>query len=215
MASLLGLLASTLGGPSLAAPALVPGVRTSGKPVSSGSWVRYSFYRPGQPVALVRMAALERVGKAQWFEVSLTLRRGQTLVFKSLVEGDLGQPRRVLKMIVRAPGQVPMLLPEALARKRLPRLETQSPGTLVGKGPLRVPAGRFAAMHYRRTKGQKGQKRQTVEDLWLSKAIPGWPLLRYRAAGVRVELVAWGQGAQSAITRQPVKLDPRLIRGMK
>lgn len=203
---LVGLLVFGAGRPSLATP--LPGMRVSAK-VPPGAWARYSLYRPSQPVVLLRMAALERVGKAQWYEVSLTLRRGQTMVFKTLVEGGLDKPQRVLKAIVRPPGQLPLLLPDKLARKQLPKLDRRGPGKVVSKGPLRVPAGRFPAVHYRRTQGKK------VEDIWLTKAIPGWPLLRYRAKGVRVELVATGKGARSEIVREPVKLDPRLLRGLK
>jgi hypothetical protein len=203
-----GALVSTLlASPASSSPAL-PGVRTSGKPVPAGTWVRYSFYRPGKRVVLLRLAALERVGNAQWFEVSLVQRRGKTMVFKTLVEGGVGKPKRVLKAIVRPPGQLPLLLPPKLAKAQLPKLDTKGPGTLLGKGTLKVPAGRFAAAHYRRKRGGK------IEDIWLSKAVAGFPLLRYRAAGVRVELIAHGKGARSEIVREPVKLDPRLLRGL-
>ena len=183
----------------------VPGLRVGNKPIPPGSWVRYSYYHPRKGVLLLRLAALERIGKAQWFELSFTFRQGQTLTMKTLLEGSMGKPKRVLRSIVQPPGQVPLILPQKLAAKQLPKLDSGSPGKVVGRGPLTVPAGRFKATHYRRRR--KGK----VEEAWLTDAIPGWPLLRYRAGKLRIDLVAHGKGARSAIVGTPVKLDPRFL----
>ncbi len=190
----------------LALPRL-PGVRVRPGAIAPGTWVRYSIYLPKRGVTLVRMSALGRVGKAQWFEVSLTRSRGRSLIIKTLIEGTLDRPKRVRETIVQPPGQVPLRLPAELAGKLAPRFDMGKPGRAIGRETVVVPAGRFSATHFRRKR--KGH----VEDAWLSPSVAGWPLLRYRSGKTRIELIARGTDARSEISQTPVDFDPRLISG--
>lgn len=191
----------------LAPPSQLSGLSLKPGKVAVGTWVRYSLYDvPRGRVVVVRLAALSRKASAQWYEVKFTLERGRAFVLQTLVEGSLDKPTRVRETIIQPPGQIPLRLPEAWAKKPLPALAQKKPGKEVGKTSISVPAGTFAVTHYRRT--IKGQ----VEDSWISTKVPFAPVVRYRSAKVRLELLGYGKDATSSLTGEPVKLDPRLLR---
>jgi hypothetical protein len=206
--TLLSLLASL---PASAQPQIptLP-VRTGAIP--PGTWVQYSLVnRVTGQTALVRLAVLEREGAGQWFEVAITDPRRQTLRTRSLVEGTLLAPKRILKAIVQPPGQQPLLLPDRLAAKQLPafRPSGDKGAKLVSRGKIKVAAGTFVAAHYRGVDSKKH-----VVESWISDQITGWPLVKLLTGDLIVELAAWGKNARSQIEGTPVKLDEKMLRGL-
>lgn len=190
---------------------LLPTLQTDQGAIKPGTWVQYTiFQRATQEVNAVRIAALERVsGKGQWFEIAITDQAKRTLVLKTLVAGTLSAPKGVLRTIIQPPGHQPIELP---AGKRdavkLPRMATgpDPKARLVGTGKVKVAAGTFVAGRYR-TVDKKGR----VSQVWSSKDVPGWPMVRAESPDAMIELAGFGKGATSQIRGKPGKLDPRLL----
>jgi hypothetical protein len=157
---------------------------------------------------VVRIVALERESKGRWVEIDITDQRRQTLVMKTLLEGTLAKPKRVLKTVVQPPGLQPLLLPSKLAAKKLPKVGgARDPSLkLVGKVKVKVAAGTFSASHYR--KEEKGE----VFELWSSDDVPAWPMVKARTPKVVLELAGYGKGGRSRIRGKPGKLDPQLLK---
>ena len=149
------------------------------------------------------MAYLGREKGGLWFETSVTDARQKKMVFKSLVVGLGRRSPRVLRSIVQAPGQAPLLLPASTALSdggSLPSTSAPS-GRFVARERIRTAAGVFLTKHYRR-RISGGQS----EDAWFSRRVKGWPLIRFRGPRVAVELIAFGQNAKSEIVGRPRSL---------
>jgi hypothetical protein len=192
-----------------AGPALPVLPATAGT-IAPGTWVLYSLYnRTTRQPGLLRLSALEREGKAQWFEMGVTDHRQLTLRTKVLVEGPIAAPKRVLKAIVQPPGQQPLLLPDKLAAKQVPSFSSRPTDKtrLVSRGRLKVAAGTFVCERHRSTSGP-------TRDIWLSEHVPGWPLVKLETPTVTVELAAHGMSARSQIEGTPLKLDEKLLQSL-
>lgn len=197
---------------ALAAPAAppLPPIQARSDQLAPGTWVSYAVLNVASgEAALVRMAALEREGRGQWFEIGITDQRQRRLVLKTLVEGPLDRPRRILKGIVQPPDQRPLVLPEELVAKQMPtfRAGQEKGARLLGTVKVKVAGGSFKARHFRRR-----HKDGTEEDSWISDQIPGWPMVKFETQRVHLELTGHGKDARSQIEGHPVKLDPRLLR---
>jgi hypothetical protein len=205
---LLSLLASL---PASAQPQ-IPTLPVRSGVIPPGTWVQYSLIsRVTGQAALIRLAVLQKEGAGQWFEIAVTNERRQTLRTRTLVEGTLLAPKRVLKAIVQPPGQQPFILPDRLAVKQVPMFRSSSDGNakLVSRGKIKVAAGTFVAARYR---GVDAKKR--VIESWVSDQIAGWPLVKLQTSDLIVELAAWGKNARSQIEGTPLKLDEKMLRGL-
>jgi len=188
-------------------PALLPSLPARPGAIAPGTWVLYSLYnRSTRQPGLIRLAALEREGKGQWFEMAVTDHRQLTLRTKVLVEGAIAAPRRVLKAIVQPPGQQPLLLPDKLAARQVPSFSAKPTDKtrLVSRGKLKVAAGTFVCERHRSTSGP-------THDFWLSDQVAGWPLVKLETPTLTVELAARGSAARSEIKGTPLKLDEKLL----
>ncbi len=189
---------------------LLPELSTApGAVLKPGSWVRYTMYqRQTRKKVKVRMAALAREGKAQWFEIWFTDARRRTLIFSTLVEGSLAKPKRILKAVVQPPGQRALLLPDSLAAGQLPTF-SEGPGpraTLVATEKVTVAAGTYRAKKYKRT--HKG----VTTHVWFSKGVKGWPMIKLVNPRVIMELAAFGTDARTGVKGKPVKMSKGLIK---
>ena len=182
---------------------------SSDKVLKPGTWVRYTMYlKQTRKTIKVRMAALAKEGKAQWFEISLTDGRRRTIVFKSLVEGTLSAPTRILKSIVQPPGQRALLLPEAVASRQLPRF-SKGPGkkaTYLATERVKVAAGSFSAKKYRRV--HKG----VATEAWFSSEVKGGPMIKLVSPRLIMELAAHGDNARSKVRGKAAKMSKSLIK---
>lgn len=188
----------------------LPPLLTAEGAAKPGTWVRYSVYnRRSRQVSSMRIAALEREGKGQWVEISVTDHNRRTLVFKTLLSGSMARPKGVIRTIVQPPGHQPVEVPTDQARLKLPRM-THRPdpdAKRVGSGKVKVAAGTFTATHYR-----KRSKKGEVTELWSSTEVPTWPMVKAVTPAVVLELAGYGKGARSQIRGKPGKLDPKLLK---
>ena len=182
---------------------------SSDKVLKPGTWVRYTMYlKPTRKTIKVRMAALAREGKGQWFEISLTDPRRRTIIFKSLVEGTLSAPRRILKAVVQPPGQRALMLPESVASRQLPRF-AEGPGPkaiYLTTEQVKVAAGTFSAKKYRRV--HKG----VTTEVWFSSEVKGWPMIKLSNPRLIMELAAHGKDARTGVRGKPTKMSKGLIK---
>jgi len=190
---------------------LLPTLQTDKGAIKPGTWVQYTIYqRATREVNAVRIAALERVsGKGQWFEIAITDQGKRTLVLKTLIAGTLSAPKGMLKTIVQPPGHQPVELPPGKqGAVKLPRMATgpDPRARLVGTGKVKVAGGTFVASRYR-TVDKKGR----VSQVWSSKDVPGWPMVKAESPDALIELSGFGKGATSQIRGKPGKLDPKLL----
>lgn len=189
---------------------LLPELSTApGEVLKPGTWVRYAMYqRNTRKKIKVRMAALAKEGKAQWFEIWLTDAKRRTLIFSTLVEGTLAKPTKILRAVVQPPGQRALLLPDNLAAGQLPSF-TEGPGpkaTLVATEQVTVVAGTFKAKKYKRT--YKG----VTTHVWFSKGVKGWPMIKLVNPRVIMELAGHGKDARTGVKGKPVKMSKGLIK---
>lgn len=184
------------------------GLLVAAKGVASGQWALYSMKGPKIGAVQIRLAAFERKGKAQWFEISMQKNTRERIVFRALVEGALDKPTRVRQLIVQPLGQLALILPEQKSAAQLPKLGSLPPKRASAKKTrLKIKAGQFNAIYSFDL--QKGKKRQ----LWIrADAHQTWPLLKFISDSRKVELISYGKDARSDIVGTPVKLDPRLMR---
>lgn len=205
------LLQAPAGGGAQVAPARVlPSLPATAGPFKPGTWVRYSVYNLQTKQAMkVRIAALEAEGKGQWLEFSITDQRGMHLVLKSLMEGSIAAPKRVLKTVLQPPGHQPVVIPGKRGAAQLPKMRVgpDPKAKRVGKERVKVAAGTFTAVHYRSVDA-KGR----VTELWSSEQVPGWPMIKARTPEVVLELAGHGDGARTQIVGKPGKLDERLLK---
>jgi hypothetical protein len=192
---------------------LLPSLQTS-KAVKPGTWVRYTiFNRHTRQASLVRIAALEKERKGQWFEIGVTNHKRETAVFKALIKGSLAKPEGVARVVVQPPGLQPVEVPLTKKRKqkiKLPARLGAKPdprAKLVGRARVKVAAGTFDTQHFRRSEG-KGK----VVEIWSSTKVPGWPMVKASTPEVVLELVGYGDKAKSQVRGKPGKLDPKLLK---
>jgi hypothetical protein len=191
---------------------LLPSLQTT-KTVKPGTWVRYTiFNRRTQQASLVRIAALEKEKRGQWFEIGVTNDRRETAVFKALIKGSLADPRGVARVVVQPPGLQPVEVPltrKGKSRIKLPRLgaKPDPKARLVGRARIKVAAGTFDTVRYRRDEG-KGK----AVEIWSSTKVPGWPMVKASTPEVLLELVGFGDKARSQVHGKPGKLDPKLMK---
>ncbi|MCA9665623.1 MAG: hypothetical protein KC503_08540 [Myxococcales bacterium] len=194
----------------------LPALAVASKKLVPGLWVRYAIVNTGASQAmLVYIAALERKGDAQWFEMSITGGQRRTLLMRTLVKGLGGKDPskvKVVEAIVQPPGQRPLRLPSEAANKQRPPVQAASNlsrghGAKVTRNVrVQVAGGAFTTTHFRRRVG--GHEEQT----WMSAALGAWPLVKYQLGTLSIELVAHGKSASTRIQGEPVKLDKRLLK---
>jgi hypothetical protein len=194
--ALLGLLCGAHAGRALAAPAVSAGAVN----LPPGTWARYAMIMRGKGErSLIRLAALERVDKAQWFEISLTQPGKGRTIFRSLVVQTNGR-WQVKRSIMQLPGQRALELPAATGAHQVGLLtrQTQPPkgGRVVS---VKVPAGRFRA----RLLVKQGPKGATKS--WFARRA-AWPLVRFESSDTLMVLVAFGKGARSELIGKAARI---------
>ena len=188
---------------------VLPDLATSSdKVLQPGTWVRYTMYqRQSRKTIKVRLAALAREGKAQWFEIALTDPRRRTIVFRTLVEGTLAAPRKITRAIVQPPGQRALLLPEEAAIRQLPPSTGTGPrATYMATEKVTVAAGTFKAKKYQRV------LRGLTTQVWFSSEVKGWPMIKLVSPRLIMELAAHGKDARSGVKGKPSRMSKSLVK---
>jgi hypothetical protein len=193
-----------------------PALQTRPDQMKPGTWVELAVRRSGRPPTRIRMSALRKEGKAQWFEFIYREPTRPKMVFRMLVEGSLAEPKRTRQALLQVGAQPPIAFPPKMLGKRLPAFRRSEKGTgspsgaqTVGKERIEVGGRMVSAVHHRRKLEGGGQ-----EDSWMSADVPGWPLVKLRRPGLSMDLAGYGSDAKSAMKGKPVELAPSLLEHM-
>ena len=168
-----------------------------------GAWAEYAVRIQGQPDTRVRVSllppALEQ-GR-RWLEVVSVDAAGGTLAAKTLSHGDLSRSKDLERAFIYLSGQAPIEIPLAQLREQLEAEEV--PGAAKVKvvkaaaAEVTVPAGTFYAESLRISR-----KGEDETQLWRSKAVPLWGLVRAKSKKQTVELIGFARtGAHSVLPK--------------
>jgi hypothetical protein len=175
---------------------------------AQGRWAEFKATFKGDPYT-VRYGVVgqeRRGGKAmEWVEMSMEGgKRNQKMIYQMLVPGSLMELGQVQEIVFKAGSQPAMKMSGQMVSMIRGQLEKQSfygemckGVSLVGKEKVTVPAGAFQTLHFH--SDARGS------DSWISADVP-FSLVKSTGKDYKVELVARGQGATSAIKEKPKEL---------
>jgi hypothetical protein len=176
-----------------------------------GDWAEYQISKEGEPEMGLRFAIVgteQRDGREmQWFEMAITPEdEDNSTIMKLLVPGYPFEPDGLEEIIMKA-GDSPAMNMGGPMMSTILKSIGDNPGLSVaeeckkmqdvGEESVTVPAGTVQARHY--------QNAESGAEVWLSNEVP-FGMVRSTDGEYTSELVAHGEGAQTAITETPQDL---------
>jgi hypothetical protein len=176
-----------------------------------GEWAEYQISKEGEPEMGLRFAIVgkeQRDGREmQWFEMAITPEdEDKPTIMKLLVPGYPFEPDGLEEIIMKA-GDSPAMNMGGPMMSTILKSIGDNPGLSVaeeckkmqdvGEESVTVPAGTVQARHY--------QNAESGAEVWLSNEVP-FGMVRSTDGEYTSELVAQGEGAQTAITETPQDL---------
>jgi hypothetical protein len=181
-----------------------------------GTWSEYAVTETeGGKKSTMRNAIVGKEGDSFWYEVVMT-EAGVKNVIKMFLTGDPNNPENIQRLIMKNGYQPAQEMPREFVvmgrRMATHMFETRS-GTSVtnqpdlkveeiGAGDVTVPAGTFKATK-NRIVDPAGKVLATYD---FNETVLPFGVLRSETDKVKMELLAFGTGATSAITEQPVMM---------
>ena len=134
-----------------------------------------------------------------WAETSST-RRGQTVIMKEFVAGDLGKAENVKARIMQREGQPPVQMPlEMMRQPSRARPNITERFTDRGTETIQVPAGEIQAQHF-----SHQDPDGSGIHLWVSKEVAPLGIVRLEARDLSVTLLEKIENYQSKVTGAPI-----------
>ena len=225
-----GALASLLSGPGRAAqegaaPA-IPKLFGAFQP-SLGVWAEYAVVEKASGKKIkMRMSVVGQEGQSFWYEVHQDDGENRNIV-KMLVKGDPKDPENIQRLILKSGDSPASEMPKdfvAMGRKMATHMFEQRSGVPAGaeaagfkvedagQQEVQVPAGTFKAT-FRRILDAQGN---VVATSYFSPEVPPFGVVSSDTESSRMELLAHGRDAKSAITETPVPMasPPGMPKGM-
>jgi hypothetical protein len=185
-----------------------------------GDWSEYTITLTGMPPLKQRFALVARDAATNSVEMASeggSMGPKSKVVVKAVLAADPSKKDRIKQLVMQIGDNDPMELRlDGGAQKD--QFAPLDPRKLVGSEQVKVPAGTFAAKHYR----DKNAAGHTV-DTWVSDEAPPFGIVKLQgtvaqAPGaatypVTMELAARGKGAKAAVTRPPHPFDPAVLMG--
>jgi hypothetical protein len=181
---------------------------TEFKPVVGG-WAEYQFTGKDLPTKM-RIAIVGKEGDAYWYESQMESKKHGKTTSKMLVAGDPTDMKNVKRMIVKEGEKPATEMPTEMMSMFGGKKGQGSKGKLVEMGAetVTVPAGNFKTQRMRYTEDK------IVIDMWVSKDIPPYGLVKTTMKDGDMVLLAYGKGAKTTITETPKKFEmPKLPGG--
>jgi hypothetical protein len=175
-----------------------------------GDWAEYQISKEGEPEMKLRFAIVgteERDGhQMQWFEMAITPDEDDPVIMKLLVP-DYPFEADGLEEIIMKAGDNPAMNMGGPMMSTILKSIGDNPGLSVveeckkmqeiGEESITVAAGTLSTRHYRNT--------ESGAEAWVSGEVP-FGMVRSTDGEYTSELVAHGEGAQTAITETPQDL---------
>lgn len=176
-----------------------------------GNWAEYQISKEGEAELQLRFAIVgteQRDGQEMtWFEMTITPEgEDESTIMKLLVPGYPFEADGLEEIIMKA-GNNPAMNMGGPMMSRILESIGDNPGISVvekckkmqdlGEEAVTVTAGTFQAGHYRNA--------ETGDEAWLSNEVP-FGMVKSKDEEYTSELVAHGEGAETAITETPQSL---------
>ena len=169
------------------------------KPVVGG-WAEYQMIRKGDQPTKMKIAIVGKEGDAYWYESIMEIKREGKVISKMLVSGSPDDTKNVKRMVVKSGDQPAMEMPVQM----MPSSADQGQkGKLTDKGTetIKVPAGTFKTRHMQYQDGPD------IVDIWVSKDISPYGIVKSQSKDFEMVLLGNGTGATTLITETPQKLE--------
>jgi hypothetical protein len=193
---------------------------------TEGVWAQYSVLdKTTMQESKMRMAIVGVEGESYWYEVWLQDKTSRNVI-KLLVAGDPNNPENIKRMIMKSGEGQATEMPRdfvVMGRKMAVHMfETRSGVSSppdqgvkveeVGQREVTVPAGTFTTTQSRII-GSDGKEMGSFD---LSEKIPPFGVVTSETAQTKMDLLAFGQDATTAITEEPIKMTmpPGMPEGM-
>ncbi len=172
-----------------------------------GNWAEYRMTGQGEEPVTMRASIVGQEGDYFWFETAITGADGEKMISKMLISGDPNQEDGLKRMIVKSGDQPAMEMPiQATKGPDMPGMaepevemmeEPDVSSSDLGVDSVTVPAGTFEAEHWQFKSGDK------TSDVWVKAGVGPYGLVKSSGEGMTMELLAYGDGAESVITEEP------------
>lgn len=169
------------------------------KPIVGG-WAEYQMTRKGDQPTKMKIAIVGKEGDAYWYETIMEIKREGKVVSKMLVSGSPDDTKNVKRMIVKSGDQPAMEMPIQMMPSSTGQGEK---GKWMDKGneTIKVPAGTFKTRHMQYRHGPD------IIDMWVSKDISPYGIVKSQSEDFEMVLVGNGSGATTLITETPQKFE--------
>ena len=171
-----------------------------------GYWAEFDVEgSTAEEVSALRFALIERDGESNpnWYEFHAETNQGPVTVQMDIPSWPF-QPADVKGIILKAPGQPAMRMPEEMIAMMQAQMgdnpmvdiATRCEGAEgLGSESIEVPAGSFEAFHIRDAEEQA--------DVWISTEVPFGVVKVSMPDGSTMNLIGYGTDATSGITEEP------------
>jgi hypothetical protein len=139
-----------------------------------------------------------------WLQMAMSSSEmGGQMVMKHLFVLD-GQDTHTARMIMQLPGRPPMEMPaQMMHRDRSTQpADVRDDAQDLGSESITVPAGTYATEHYRLKDGS---------EIWISKDVPPWGMVRYQGKDSTMVLVKVISEAKDKIIGTPQPFNPMMM----
>lgn len=184
------------------------------KQLKVGQWAEWNM-STGKEQGTIRMSIVgtdQRDGKSYyWLEMSLTDPQRGKVIMQDLVPGYPFQPADIQGIVMKAPGQPAMRMPQQMLqmfRSRTPHTpgsdiaQNCNAAKVVGWESVTVSGGSFKALHLQDTSSTGPS---AMSEVWVNPDV-AFGLVKASSPQGSIELMASGADAKSEITETPQEM---------
>ena len=176
-----------------------------------GAWAEYQMTAgDGEPTTM-KVSIVGREGESYWYESVMSNHEGERVVTKVLASGNPSDEGTLERMILKSGDDPAMEMPLQMMGMRMEGMgmgdapepegepnEMAAPSQVdMGVESVTVPAGTFTAQHWKFGDGEDAY------DMWISKGVGPYGVVKGLSPETEMVLVAYGDGATSLITEEP------------
>jgi len=204
------------GGGGMGGGAAVPDNMWGGaefKPVV-GHWAEYLMTSKDEEPVTMRISIVGEEDGAYWYEMQMTGEDQEKMISKMLVSGDPSDDGNLKRLIIKGGDEPAMEMPVGnggpmtdvmgMMGQEAEEVEEEEDGVMptdLGIESITVPAGTFKARHWR------VEDEDFWFDMWQAEKVGPYGIVKSSSDEFEMVLMGHGDGATSAITEEPEKLE--------